>query len=312
MRMLCPGCGRKSHGLCIDCFLEENPIGLKGIKLSLCTCGNYLHRGRWSKNITKSIEKVAEKNLIIPQEIKLESIRILPEFRRDRISLEIWVSGVYGGLDFSRRVKRDLMIDRRECPACSKLMGGYYEAILQLRTKKPLSDLDINNKFISKIKKVKGGFNIYITSAGYARQVGKLFDELGFLVKESSKLVGMKNGKSVYRVSISIKEPGFMEGDFLRYKGAILQVLRPGKRILYRDVASGKKKTIALSNLRGYEVAGRRSDLREGVVTMVSPEEVQVLDLEENKTYDLENRGLDLEAGQEIDILKLGENIYIL
>jgi len=310
MKMFCPRCGRKSYGLCIDCFLGENPVRLRDVKLSLCNCGNYLYRGHWSKNITDSIERIVEKNLIVPSEIKLKSMRVLPEFKGNRVDLEIWVSGLYKGRDFRKKFDTNIRIEGRECPECSKLGSGYYEAVIQFRTKKPVADLNLNTRFISKIKKVRGGFDLYITSAKYARQVKKRFDDLGFQIKESSKLVGKKDGKNAYRISISIKEPDFEEGDFLRYSGEIIQILRLGKRTLCRNIVNKKRKTITISNLRKYRIIAKKSDLREGVVTMISPEEVQVLDLKDNKTYELKNETLDLEAGQEIDILKIGKKIY--
>ncbi|RLI91875.1 MAG: hypothetical protein DRO89_03160 [Candidatus Altiarchaeales archaeon] len=310
--MLCPRCGRKSYGLCIDCFLEENPVKLRDIKLSLCTCGNYLYRGRWSRKITDSIERIVEKNLIVPSEIRLKGMRVLPRFRGSRIDLEIWVSGLYGGREFRKKFDTSIEIERRECPECSKLSSDYYEAVIQFRTKKPVTDLDLNPRFISKIKRVRGGFDLYVISSGYARQLRRRFDDLGFQIRESSKLVGKKNGKNVYRISISIEEPDFEEGDFLRYGGDIIQVLRRGKRSICRNIVNKKRKTIPISNLRGYKPIAKRSDLREGVVTMVSPGGVQVLDLKDNKTYELKNETLGLEPGQEIDILKIGKGIYIL
>ncbi len=310
--MFCPKCGKKGYGLCIDCFLEENPVGLRDIKLSLCTCGNYLYRGRWSKNITDSIEKVVEKNLTVPSEIKLESMRILPKFRSDRIDLEVWISGRYMGEEFRKRFNSYIKIRRRECPDCSKLSSGYYEAIIQLRIKKPLTDLNLDPRFVSNIKKVKGGFDIYVTSTRYARQIKKKFDNLGFRVKESQKLIGKKKGKEVYRTSISIKEPDFGEGDFLRHNKEIIQILRLGKRTLCRDIVTKKRKTIGISSLKKSKIIAKRSDLREGIVTLVSPKEVQILDLQDNETYEIKNENMDLELGQEIKILKTSRNIYIL
>ena len=298
--------------MCIDCFLEENPVKLRDIKISLCACGNYLYRGHWSKKITDSIERIVEKNLILPSEIRLKGTRILPKFRCNRIDLEIWISGLYGGREFRKKIDANIEIERRECPECSKLSSGYYEAIVQFRTKKSVADLNLNPRFISKIKKVRGGFDLYVVSSGYARQLRRRFDDLGFRIRESSKLVGKKNGKNVYRISISIEEPDFEEGDFLRYGGEIIQILRRGKSSLCRNIVNKKRKTITISNLRGYTPIAKRSDLREGVVTMVSPEGVQVLDLKDNKTYEVKNETLDLEPGQEVDILKIGKEIYIL
>jgi NMD protein affecting ribosome stability and mRNA decay len=312
MKMFCPRCGKKSYGLCIDCFLEGNPIEMKDFNLSLCKCGNYFYRGHWSKNIADSVERIVRKNLKLPSEIKLKGLRVLPKFRSDRVDLGIWVSGDYAGGEFEKRFNTSMEIETKTCPDCSKLGSGYYEAIIQFRTKKPLDDLGVDPRFVSDIKRARGGFNIHVTSSGYARQLKRKFDDLGFGVKESSKLIGRKMGRDLHRITISIKEPVFGEGDFFEYKKEIFQVLRPGKINLCMDVVSKKQKTISMSKLKKSKVIARESDLKDGVVTMISPREVQVLDLEDNSTYELKNENLNLELGQDIRILRVGGGVYIL
>lgn len=312
MKMFCPVCGKKSKGICIDCFSEKNPIELMDIRLSKCACGNYLYRGNWSGDVKDSVKKAVEKNITPPPEIKLENMQVLPEFKGDRIDLEIRIIGHYREEHFKKTLYENIKIDKKECPDCSRTRSGYYEAIIQFRISRSLNDFNPNPRYISKIKKVRGGFDLYITSLKYARDMEREFEKSGFLVGESSKLVGRKNGRDLYRISISVKESDLKEGDFLKYEGGIIQVMKTGKKILCRDIVNKKQKPISPSNLIKSGVIARKSDIREGIVTMISPGYVQILDLTDNETHELKNENMNLNPGQEIKILKTDRKIYVL
>ncbi|MBN2013704.1 MAG: hypothetical protein JW778_00845 [Candidatus Altiarchaeota archaeon] len=311
METFCPKCGRKGRGLCVECFLEEHPIGLKPVRLSLCGCGNFMYGKSWLKNVRESIHGIVERNLELSEGINIKDLKVNPEFKEDRIDLMIQVKGEYNGETFTEVFPSRVRVSKAVCPECNKLRSGYYEAILQLRTKKK-PEIEVDSNFVSNVEKVRGGFDLYLTSLQYARQLKKIFRERGFSVNESSKLYGMKDGKNVYRVSIAVKEPHFSGGDFIEYGGDILKVVRMGKKILCRDVGTRKDRVINVDKAAQSRVVAHKSDLRDGIVTMVSPSEVQVLDLESNETHELRNEGLNLEPGQEINILKVGKKVYIL
>ncbi len=309
--MFCPKCGKKYPGLCLNCFLEMHPVRLKKFELPICKCGRYFRRGDWNLNIEKSIPDIVKQNLIIPIELKTGKIDVKHESQRNRVLLRISVSGKYKGEGFSAEVEDEIKTVVKTCPTCAKTSSGYYEAILQFRTKyNPARD--INPEFISGVKEVPGGIDVYITSMKYAKQAGVEFRKRGFYVKESAKLMGMRDGKDVYRLNVAIKSPGFEVGDFLDYKGKILQVLEPGKVVLCRDIKRGKRLIIPLPELQDIKPVAQKEDIDNAIVSAVLPNEIQVLDIETGKTYELHGIFENLKQGQEIRILRLKGVTYIV
>lgn len=96
------------------------------------------------------------------------------------------------------------------CPDCSKISGGYYEAIVQLRGderkiakySKMLTRLLGKMTFISKTEEVKGGIDIYV---GSSIKTQDALSRLGLSYLLTRKLVGRRDGKRIYRATFSVR-----------------------------------------------------------------------------------------------------------
>ncbi len=309
--MFCPKCGKKGPGLCLNCFLEIHPMTMKKFELPVCRCGRYFRRSDWNLNLDNSISDIVRQNLIIPPELKTKKIDVQHKPEKNKIPIRINISGKYKGEDFSAEFEDEIKTTAKTCPTCAKVSGSYYEAILQFRTGfNPAKD--INPEFVSGIKKVPGGIDLYITSMKYAKQTGAEFRNKGFYVKESAKLVGMREGKNLYRLYVSIKSPNFEVGDFLDYKGKILQVLEFGKVVLCKDIIRGKKLIVPLLALQDIKPLANKDDIDSAIVSAILPNEIQVLDIETGKTYEIPGVFDNLKQGQEIRILRLRGVIYLV
>jgi NMD protein affecting ribosome stability and mRNA decay len=96
------------------------------------------------------------------------------------------------------------------CPECSRRAGGYFEAVLQLRGgfgKKNLESIvdDVEKhkdkfSFVSEIRKVPGGYDIYLGSKSSAEKIVKQYRDKAE-IKRSNQLVGLdkQSGKKKYR-----------------------------------------------------------------------------------------------------------------
>lgn len=188
--MVCPICGGKSEVgvFCSECYLKRNlKIELPGlIEVPHCKgCGAYLMGSKWLKGLSeedaviKSVEnslKTNIKGLDKAGALEIEASKTDKEY--------VAVTSIL--LGESETKKRAIVrIKRTACPDCSRIAGGYYEAVLQLRggvSKKTVEDIvgsvekhKDKFSFVSDVKKVQGGFDIYLGSKKSAEKIVKGF-----------------------------------------------------------------------------------------------------------------------------------------
>lgn len=203
--MFCPKCGREwKGGLCVDCYLKDNPISLKPVEIKVCDCGMFSNRGLWTGDVLSNLGSLVSGKLHVPHHIKLKSVDVVPLGGKRRLKVKVTVRGDYAGEAFETVFESNVPILKVTCPSCAKLSGGYFEAILQVRT--PKIKLEFKSEMVSNVEKVRGGYDVYMTSNSYARGLATQFRRRGFKVTSSPKLFGKKDGRDVYRVSYSIKD----------------------------------------------------------------------------------------------------------
>ncbi len=279
--------------------------------LGLCECGTYVYGQEEITSLEDFLKNLVTKNIICSQALEIGGVTVKPVFYPDRIKLQITVWGRYGDDTFEKELSSVAIVKKRVCPTCAKIRAKYYEAILQVRTRKAEPELDINPRYVSDVKTVRGGFDFYLTSTDYGRSVEKSFRSLGYITRESSKVYGRKDGRDVYRISILVREPFFSEGDTILYEGRLLYVLKRGKRTLCRDLKAMQKRHVDAVRLESGELIANSSDLKDAVVTMSSPYEVQIFVFDENQTYEIKKGKREFEPGSELKVLILDSRVYM-
>ncbi len=108
------------------------------------------------------------------------------------------------------------------CEVCNKQKVGYYEALLQIRGEKDISEdmltkifndlqerfqksyKENRDEFVSKIQRKHGGLNLYTSSADVAKELGKyLKKKYDAETKETAELIGeTSDGQKNYRVTV--------------------------------------------------------------------------------------------------------------
>ncbi len=312
--MFCPKCGKEGKGLCLDCYLEDNPLYLEHTALLLCNCGRTRYRNRWDSSLENILPMVVDDKLVVPGEIKMIDVELKSfSSARSKIKLEVLFSGEYMDEKFRKEVTGEIILERGNCPFCGRISAGYYECILQLRVKNPGELLEgINPSMVSRMENVRGGADIYLTSSGYGSQLMRDLRDKGFLVRDSYTLMGKKEGKDIHRSSISVKEPSFREGDLIRRNNRLLQVLERGSTVKLRSLDSGKKISLPLNELSDTKPAANKRDVVKCIVTSVSPHGLQLLSLGDNKILELSNTRGMLKQGDEVSVIKIDNRIYIL
>ena len=288
MASKCPNCGKPSIGVCLECYVDKYPFGLKRYELKVCKCGKILFRGVEHRNLKELVKEYVSQEIMPPPDISVKKVIVKKITEGKIISAETRVVGSYKGRDFKREKIFKIKPIYFACDACSKLAGGYYEAIIQIRVKgfKP----DFQDDMIDNAEKVRGGLDYYIRSREYAKTWSYELRKTGFYVETSSKLFGKKDGRSIYRVTYSVKRPGFDVGDIVLIGDRLLLVRDIARDVKFTEIESGRKRSIKLNDLREVNSYATPKDFVKVLVTAIKPEGIQVMDLSSYETYDVPHK----------------------
>jgi len=204
--IICPKCGRDSSAVrfigafCIYCY----PVRFEApAKLELKRCKNcdLMHlRGEWVPYSEKKI------GAYIVSKCKGEFTHAEYDFARQVVKAVLEKDGDVIGIE--RPVRLDVTITT--CPRCSRISGGYYEAIIQLRGDRKKCEKQaamilkrlVKKTFISKTEEKEEGIDIYV---GDSKAVVGLMGELGVRALITKKLVGRDEGKTLYRTTFLVR-----------------------------------------------------------------------------------------------------------
>jgi nonsense-mediated mRNA decay protein 3 len=214
--MFCIKCGKKANigVFCDSCFLQQNELfKISNLKIFLCDCGSYFGPSKkWQKwdrgeeELLKHLIKnhIKTENKILKTDVKLKQIG-------NRYMVTVRCIGFVPPSKKEKTEKKEIMIDvkRRKCENCSKILGGYYEAVLQVRGPKWETILrEISEKEkedISLMEKTKNGYDVKFLKKNTADKIAMRLKKKGFSLKVSYKLVGEKKSKKLYRNFYSVR-----------------------------------------------------------------------------------------------------------
>lgn len=335
----CPRCGATTEtvGLCDECFVEETPIleSPREIELRVCSeCGSFMRNGGWTStaehlSLHELAMDVVEDSLRAHVEARDVSIDLgVEEVDRDRYSVKCDYSAMMRGYPVEEAFTVDVVVERESCPTCSKLAGGYYESIVQVRARDRVPseeevrsareiaysvagrDYGDRETFVSKTLEVDGGLDIYMSTNKSGLEVARrLVGMYGGSISDSSSLVGMEDGEEVYRVTYAVHLPRFVEGDIVVVDGSTVVVEKCDGDVWGVDLGTGDRGRYAGDARKVGEIDNA------GTTTIVSvgEGEVQVLDPETYETVTLQRpRYLDADQGDDVDAVTTEEGLYLL
>jgi len=340
----CPRCGRECYRLfdsvCKDCFFETfKLIELPHVlHVRICSaCGAHFHRSRWEDvgNIEDVVLKAVEDALLIHNEagdveVYLEPREITPYMYMVRAE----VDAVVREEPVHAEAETEVRIQRSACDMCSRESGGYFEAIIQIRAAGRFPTEEENKRsmtiaresmesmrkkgdrlaFISEEVEQKGGIDLYMGSMNASRQVCRLINsELGGNFSESPTLVGMKDGKNLYRITFAVRLPEFGPGDVIRFRGKVIQIKSSGKKVNGTSLEDGSRFISTPEELKSAEKIGNIGDAVLTVLVSIEDNAILVLDPETYETVAIKKpMSFNAEAGSEIPVLKTPYGIFAL
>ncbi len=265
-------------------------------------CGARYTRGKWEDfgNIDDIVIKTTEDALLVHQsaqeiEIYIEPRALTPYLYRARVEVDAIVIDRL----FHKELETEVRIIREACDMCSRISGGYFEAIVQIRAtdrnpedneKKRCEEIadDVLKRmrlkgdrmaFISNTSEVKEGIDLYIGSANAARHICKeVNSQLGGRFSESETLQGRKDGKDMYRVTFSLRLPKFMKSDIIEYKDKIIEIRKFGKKVTGTDIQTGARFTADPHEVDDAKLISKKKDLPITTLVAIENDDLMVLD----------------------------------
>ena len=156
--------------------------------------------------------------------------------RTTRLNLEL--KGTIQGFTFESLHETLLQTSNGVCLPCTRKAGAYFEGTMQLRSagrrldEGEIADLrasldtmleEIGDEpmfFITNEGPVKGGWDMQVGSKAMARMWAKrLVASHGGRIKETSSVVGHKDGVDVTRLTVLYRKPAYALGDVIGFDG---------------------------------------------------------------------------------------------
>ena len=310
--MFCVVCGKESpleelrHGECPSCYLEKNVLVTlrENVDVEVCVHCRSRKRGEVWVEGHGSLEPVV-------QDAVREAVGFAKVVERSRVVLDVQpedernftvlvrASGVAEGVPFEKELRTRSRMKNATCVRCSRIQGGYYEAIVQIRASrrgigkdemralKQLASRFIErivaegdrNAFVLRDEEVDRGLDVYMGTTNAGRMLAKQISvEFGGKVTEHAKTVGQKDGLDLVRMTFAVRLPEYRAGDVVILDDVPGLVTSIGpKTVQVADLRTGKTRHVERAEVERAVVLPP-ADAREAVVVSHTPTELQLLD----------------------------------
>jgi len=342
--LFCPKCGKDTdvffEKICMECFtgsrtLIECPAVLYS---RICpTCGSVFKKGRWASrdDEEKTIRECVSDSLIHDKEANDLKLTLTPkqlDYSRYRVHID--ASARIKGAPIKTSLDTEIRISRETCDTCSRISGGYFEGIVQIRADKRIptgeelkkckeiaQDIASRSRekgerlaFIAQTLDIDEGIDFYVGVMKLGKQICRaIIDVFGGKFLEFPKLVGQKNGVDLYRITFALRLPEFVKGDIIGVGDKVIEVQNCGKHVSGIDLETGKRFMENFNDLMDVKKLGRRKDAVPAVLVADEGRTIQVMDPETYDSVTIKKPDfLSAEPGNEINIIKTAKGIFVV
>jgi nonsense-mediated mRNA decay protein 3 len=327
----CPRCGRPAEGLCEICAGTAIPWVCIEPRLTIAycpPCGATLERGCWM------ILPGDRQDLV--HRMMGSAITFHPEVQRPRYTCTchdwspnrtrcmVRAEGIFRGQPVQESREVEIQWKGELCTRCSRLSGGYYEGVVQVRaTGRAVTAREMDTaiavaeeiegslreggdplSFVSRIEEVHRGLDIVVGTQAMGRMIGQqILSRLGGTLSTHPKLAGERNGIPVYRVTYAVRLSRYQKGDVVESGGKYREVRESGPRqVSVYDLQSGEMRVIRPE--RAWRKVGNVHDAQNALVAYTEGDILGMIDPRSGVTREVRGvRWLDAKPGATIRIL---------
>ncbi|HVL88060.1 MAG TPA: NMD3-related protein [Candidatus Thermoplasmatota archaeon] len=340
--MFCVECGREglalAEGVCADCLVRTQTLATfpDRVAVEICAhCGSLRRGSAWEDyGGSRQATLQAQARQATEVDPRVEDAKVEVDVRAEderHHRLSITVTGRVQQVPV--RLDREIRgtIRPATCLRCSRVFGGYYEAIVQLRGEGKLRPDQVDragaivsrvldrmqaagnrDAFLVEAREEKGGVDYYLGTTASARIVTKaLTEEMGARLSESASLVGRKDGREMYRVTFLARVPEYAPGSFVGLDDRIHRVQTVGPKLVSLvDLATGRSVTEERERMRGARVF-LREEIARAVVVSETETDLLVVDPATMRTVELRKPAGFARSSGEVPVLRWNDELYL-
>jgi nonsense-mediated mRNA decay protein 3 len=342
--LFCPKCGKDTivffDNVCRECFTGNRTlIKCPPVLYSrICrTCGSVYKRGKWSsrEDEEKTIQECVSDSLIQDKEAYDLKLKIMPKLLDySRYSVHIDASAMIKGAPIESSLYTEIRISWETCDTCSRISGGYFEGIVQIRADKRIPTgeelkrcIEMGEEvaarsrekgdrlaFIAQTLNLEEGIDLYVGSMKLGKQICRaIIDVFGGKFLEFPKLVGQKNGVDLYRITFALRLPEFVRGDIISVDSKVIEVQNCGKHVSGIDLETGKRFMENFNDLMDVRKLSRRQDAVTAILVADEGKTIQVMDPDSYESVTIKRpEFLSVEPGNEVNIVKTAKGIFVV
>lgn len=328
---ICLKCGGKPpfiSQICHDCVHKLEIVAeVPDILRMICckSCFSLKVPGTWLDftDLNSSVSHFVETSIKWNNKIsKPENKMSLNQLDPNKFEIDIECKGDYSGICLESKERRVVEIKYQVCQTCSRKAGGYYEAILQLRTKRKkllnqTVDLVYNEIesaspefFTVESGSVKGGYDFQLSSTEKARSLAReLMVRFGGHVTETNTLVGKKDGRDLLRHTFGLRLPSVLVNDYIFMDSQVYRIVRLDRRKvkLKQIIHPYNQKMMEVDNLRNAPILDSPVD-----VQVVSNQKDEYLLLDPFTFQTVEAKSPQNWSGEKIIAVRYGNESYFI
>lgn len=330
--MFCVVCGKEfpvdelRSGVCAECYVIKTVLASvkDHVDIEACVHCNSRKRGEiWVPghgSLVPVVEEAVREAVDWAKVVEKPQLRVVIEPEDDRnFTILATASGVAEGVAFSKELKTRSRVKNGTCVRCSRIQGGYYEAIVQVRAHKRMVELPERralkafasrfidrvvsdgdrNAFVLRDEDTDRGLDIYMGTTNGGRMLAKqIAADYGGKISEHFKLVGQKDGLDLVRMTFAVRLPEYKAGDILILRDEPGRITSIGsKTVQVVDLRSGRMKHIEHDEVeRAYLL--KPDEAKDAVIVSQTDAELQLLDPWSYQTVSvIKPEGLDTTAG---------------
>jgi len=314
---ICPRCGQPTEGgLCPQCRAADTRLLSCESRVTAVycpVCDSQKHGKTWSDLRMPREDLIAElavSAMSIHEDAK--NVRLMvrsEETASNRTACTLDVEATLYSVPVHETCEVEILWQKEACDRCSRISGGYYEGIVQVRatdrkingyerevavsiaeqTEESLQQAGDRLSFISELEDSKDGVDITVGSQHLGQEIARMITgALGGRYTTHPKLVGEKEGKALYRVTYSIRLPYYQKGDVVVSRGDYFEVreIERQQRLRVFDLKAGVARTLTEAEVE--RLIGNVREAESALVVFTQPNVVGLMDPRTYRTRELD------------------------